>query len=33
MHSDNLAIEDDCVAAIPSFKKPAASNEENLFIQ
>lgn len=33
MHSDNLAIESDCIAAIPSFKPNSASNEEELFTQ
>ncbi len=33
MHSDNLAIEDDCVAAIPSFQKPSGAVPEALLIQ
>jgi len=33
MHSDNLAIETDCTAGLPTFKKPNVQEEEVEFIQ
>jgi len=33
MHSDNLAIENDCTAGIPSFTQAAAATQAKEFVQ